>query len=118
MALIANCTPAEVVNRYPCLHCLSTSDLLALLAYLWMAANSKQGDLATVLEDATCFDCISEKQKLEGEIAIMIDALLNNENITPASVMEIVRCMACLPKSKKESIILSMQCEYWAGRLA
>ena len=113
MAERGSCTADELVNRFPCLHCLSESDLQALLMYLWMYLFSAEDDLDEVLATVKCIDCISEKQKLESEVAIMIDALINDENVTPASVMEIVKCFACLSKSQKESVILYFKCIFW-----
>lgn len=103
------CTPEYVLNLSPCLDCLSESELMALLLYLWAWLNYDEADLPGLLNEAKCWDCMSDKQKLQAAIATMANAF----HLNATTVADAVKCMPCAKPGQVKAAIVYSICKYF-----
>lgn len=111
---VLTCTPEWLTNDAPatkCLACLSESELMMLLLYVFMYAFGEQGDLAGVLDASKCFDCLSDKQKLQAVVASVAWYILEDD-LTADEVREIIKCFVCVPPGKIKGALVRYICRY------
>lgn len=100
MALINNPPrlwgPRDILTGTPCLECLSVTQLHMIEMYLWgiKAGYTFPDGLSTLLEDSTCWQCVSETRQLVGRITKLADEMAE---LLPASLDDIVDDIKCFP---------------------
>lgn len=91
MAIAISCTPSSLLDTYPCLACLSESELKAVI----VVALAEQLRLTTdeILENSACFKCLSKKQMLQAATAIIGNEYLSD--MTVSAIREKIKCLLC-----------------------
>jgi hypothetical protein len=124
MAEELNClVPSTLINRIPCLKCLSNNQLLGLLVYIWLERNNQgwpDGDTLTmeiVKERAACWACTGKKDKLIAMVNIWFDDVFSSReeqgDIQPEDVQEAVKCLHCESESTLMGMLLYLVCYYY-----
>jgi hypothetical protein len=110
------CTPAALVAASPCLHCVSKSDLLAVLALIMckLAGASADADCtpATLQENAKCFECMSDQQMLEVLVVIFGDYAIYKGYLDAGDLRHEVECLTCVKPKMLRAIILERLCHF------
>lgn len=106
------CSIAEMKNLYPCLNCLSESQLEMLLLYMWAYVWSLEDSIVDLLSNATDGQNISRSDFLRMEIAIMARSLLSDD-VTVNDLIDDVKCLPCARSDVIRATILKLKCEYW-----
>ena len=100
----------------PCLACLSTKELWALIALAFCKMNggdpNTECDPAVLLKDAACLTCQSEKQMLQSVVALILNwAITNGFMLNDTDLRGDVGCMICLSPHQIKAIVLKQFCE-------
>lgn len=108
-------TKDEILNLYPCLQCLNKSELLAVLVYVLATLNGKDvtTDLSTMMDDSACYNCLTEKQMLEGLIASLATNVIPAET-TVTQMREYVKCLTCVDPNRIRALLLNEWTTYTA----
>lgn len=102
------CTPSELLDTYPCLACLSESELKAVIAL--SLADTLGLTVAEMLEDTACFNCLSKKQLLQ-----VIATRIGSEFLgryTVAEIRDQIKCLLCAPTGKVDAAFGYLVCAY------
>lgn len=86
------CTPSSLLAAYPCVDCLSESQIRAFMVGIIGAAIGKTA--AEMMRESACFTCMSDKQKLEAVAVILGNSLLG-ENHSPQQIIDDYKCLLC-----------------------
>lgn len=111
----SDCTPANLMDTYPCLKCMSKSDLrlmlLWLMTYLSSYDLSEAGALDQLLEDSACFTCLSDKQRLQAMVAVIGDAF--GKEFTSETFLADTKCLRCLKPGQVDAAIVYLLCQWF-----
>jgi len=105
-----DCTPGTNLALYKCLSCLTVDELLKIwLVVLADSPNSGYtlpNDAATLLQDAACWACLSDKQLLQAAISANAQDVLSSE-MTVNEIRDRIRCLLCAsPKAIKAMLAM------------
>lgn len=100
------CTPSELLNTYPCLACLSETELKAVIVVALAANNSKT--VAETLSESACFKCLSDKQKLQAATAVIANEYLSS--YTVPEIRELIKCLLCGPADALDAALTYLLC--------
>jgi hypothetical protein len=105
------CTKDELVNLNPDLHSLSPTQLQWLLVLGWAerAGFTLPDDLTEIIEGAVCLRCLSPKEMLVAETAIVLED--GESGSTGDELMEKVKCLACTDPDLISAGILWLKCQ-------
>ena len=110
------CTPATALALFPGLKDKSETELKVLLLILWadLAGYTLPDDLSTLEAESACFaaTCVSEKQKLEIEVAKIASAL-SEESIAAITAKAV--CMQCWSPARIDAATILAKCTFWNG---
>lgn len=108
------CTPHGLVNNYPCLACLSDSQLLTVIAMsLYALTHSGNHTLTSMLASGKCFACLSDHQKLQAIASSLISIAVANDYFTDATdATETAQCLSCTDPAIIKGLIVGELCEY------
>lgn len=106
-----SCTKDELVNLNPDLHDFSPTQLQWLLFLGWAerAGFTLPDDLTEILEGAACLRCLSPKEMLVAETAIVLE-----DSESGSTGDELIAKVACLPCAEPDLIsaaILWLKCQ-------
>lgn len=109
------CDKDELAAAYPCAACLSEHDLLAVIALALCKINAGDPnaacDPATLLANAACLTCLSNKQILEAIVKIIVNWAYNNGYMLPDTDLRAdIACLHCLTPKQILAIILDELC--------
>lgn len=110
------CDKDELLAAYPCVACLSETQLLAVIALALCKINAGDPnadcDPSTLLDNAACLVCLSEKQMLESVVAMIVRAGVDAGSIqSETDLRGDIACMLCLTPRQILAIILNLICE-------
>lgn len=99
------------VSQYPCLSCLSESELFAvlILGLAPMAGYTLPGDQADMIKDSACFTCLSDKQMLQGVASI--PAFLSFEGKTTQQIRDEIKCLVCTDQKRMKAMLVMLLCK-------
>jgi hypothetical protein len=95
----------EALAEYPCLRCLSDTQLMLVLAYLLCVITSNDRDnectVSEMMTNAGCSDCFSRRQKMQYLVQMVAtyaqgQGLLTNFD----AITEQIACLVCADTSK------------------
>lgn len=107
-----DCTPEELLNITPCVKCSSNEDLLIAILFILAYMNSEEDDLQQVLENAKCWKCTSDKQKLEAIVNLLGDVVLG-ESVTPEELFAAISCLKCAEPNAIKGAIVQQLCKFF-----
>ena len=110
--MAVTCTPADLLDTYPCLACLSESQLKAILV-IALADNAGE-TVAEVLENSACYSCLSKKQMLQAVVAILGDTYLTRDT-TVEQLRARIKCLLCAPPDKVDAALVYLLCDYFTA---
>lgn len=103
------CTPADLLETYSCLQCLSEKELLAVLV---LALSDNAGETVTeTLENSACYTCLSDKQKVQAITAIFGDTFLSRYTVT--EIRENIKCLLCATPAQMKAALVYLLCQYF-----
>lgn len=109
MALV--CTPSQRLKNFPCLACLSDSELdaafvvaLAISAGYTMPSGTNQ-----LLTDSACFTCLTEKQKKKALVSAYLEKYA--PTITAADLRNRMKCLRCASPKQIKAAISFLTCK-------
>lgn len=108
------CTPEYLLNIAPCVKCSSQTDLLLVLLYIFMWINYDENDLEGVLADSTCWDCTSDKQKLEA-LVNMFGNVFIGEELNLQQLFERLACLKCVEPGRIKGAIVYELCKFFGN---
>jgi hypothetical protein len=99
------------LQDFPCLRCLSDQQLVMVLAYLLCRIVSTDRDnectAAEMMENASCSDCFSRRQKMQYLVQMVATYALNNSLITDFdAVTQEIACLVCADSSKLLAMVV------------
>lgn len=113
---VITCTPDDLLANQPCLACLSTRELLAILALLLCKINGADPDadcsVETLASEAKCFNCMSDHQMLEAIVALVAQFAIDNDYLeADTGLRQDAECLVCADPKTVRSIILKQICD-------
>lgn len=110
------CDKDELLKAYPCLKCVSETETLALIAVALCKINAADANAdcspGTLLSNAACLTCMSEKQMLQAFAALIINSAADSGYIEWGDDLTAeIACMLCLTPRQLLAIILNLICE-------
>lgn len=113
MATTIDCTTSGIS---PCALCVSDTEMRAALAYIsWVLNNGGQTgfDVGTVMSDAACLACESDKEMLAHMLGILASAVIKLGYANDvATLLKNSSCLACSPPRTVRAIILKQFCTF------
>lgn len=99
-----------------CLTCFSEKQLLGVLALALCkivgGSPLTECSPAALLQGSKCYDCMTDRQKLQALAALILNWGIDNDMIeSETELRNDIACLLCLPESKIMSIILALICE-------
>ena len=108
------CSPSELLSINPCMACISTKDMWAVmldvLRYEYNQDSRSELTLKQVLEDSACWMCTSKKQRLQAFVAVVAESA---EGLTEATVKADIKCLECASESQLQAAVMWLFCKYW-----
>jgi hypothetical protein len=106
------CTPAANLAAYKCLACLSVDELLKfwviVLADVDGSGYTLPDDLPQLMEDASCWACLSDKQLLQATVSA------NAQDVEGESTVQAIRdkakCLLCANPKQIKAILAMLIC--------
>lgn len=106
------CTPAGLKAMYPCLQCLSESELRMAWLLIWMEFGGYDpSDLPELIANAECMTCLSETEKLRAKVAAFGE-LIFHDVADLQTLINNAECIRCLKKGQVEAITLWLICDF------
>ena len=95
----------EALAEYPCLRCLSDTQLMLVLAYLLCLITSTSRDtectVSELMSDAGCSDCFSRRQKMQFLVQMVATYAQNQGLLTDFdAITEQIACLLCADTGK------------------
>lgn len=103
----------------PCPLCYSTTQILAAIAYTLCVINNRGTtgcDPATLMLDAKCYKCDSDKEKLSlifKTLATYASDL--NVNLTISELLQNAKCLECSEPGMIKAIIVKELCDFFVA---
>lgn len=110
---VDNCTVTDLVDAFPCLNCLSKTELIAVLAQSLALLDSKDlsgSDLTTLLNDSACIGCLSETQMLRAVVSVI--GKWANRSMTVSAIRDDVKCLVCVDPGRVRALVVYLICVY------
>ena len=111
-----DCTPAAQKELIPCLKCLSLSQLEMLKLFLLSVIEGTYDlpeDFQQLLEDSACFTCLSDKEKLEGELASMASLAGGRGESHFEDFVEAFKCLPCAKPGQIKAATALLLCKWF-----
>lgn len=108
----ADCTPSANLSTYKCLACLSTTELLMLLVVILADAGGTYtlpDDLSTLMQDAACWGCLSDKQLLQASVSALAQDI--EADATLDEIRAKIACLKCANPGQIKSAIAMLICQ-------
>lgn len=114
MPVANNCTPDKIIDITPCFQCLTQTELLAVivLCLAELDGYDLSKDLNTLMEDAACMKCLTDKQMLEGVTAVLANTAIRDGR-TMDQIKEDIKCLLCTDPKTLKATIVYLWCKYW-----
>lgn len=104
----------SILSIDPCVQCLSLEQIewlrLALFAKAANLSLATPGNLALILEESACYNCMSEKQLAQVEVTKLKQVF--GEGATFAELMEEAKCLQCLDPHRVLAARIYVESEY------
>lgn len=110
---VENCTIADLADLYPCLACLSETELTAVLTQSLAVATGYDlsgSDLTTLLEDSACIACMSKSQMLRALVGLV--GGFADRSMTVDEIRDDVKCLVCVDPGRVRALLLYLVCVY------
>lgn len=116
MATAAGCTPDELLDIVPCLQCLTSSELKAVLVLALATLNNYDlsTDLNTLMEDSACNVCMTDKQMLEA-ITAKISIYAGLRGYTINELRDDIKCLICTDPRRINALLVYLTCKYFVS---
>jgi hypothetical protein len=120
MAITIDCeNPKNLVHQYPCLSCLSESELLKLMIvvlndYIGTLRDSINpydlpSELSDLMSDSACYGCLSDKQMLQA-VVVMFASLTYDDTKNVQDIVDDMHCLICADPKQTKSALLRLLC--------
>lgn len=109
MALV--CTPKKRMDTFPCLSCLSDSELnIAFVVLLAISAGyTLPSGTNQMLQDAACYNCLSDKRLFQALVSAYAEKYA--PTLTLTELKNRMKCLACANPKQIKALTAFLTCK-------
>ena len=109
----ATCSsPSSLIGQYPCLACLSNTELLAVMVLALATSNgyTLPDDTSRLLTDSKCVTCLTDKQLLQALAGLMAGGMLSGQTVTQMRAK--IKCLVNANPKQLKAALVNLICQF------